>query len=114
MSKAKLEADQYKHLSADELKKVIKGYKSLSKSNSDIYNFLFTFTIMLVSTLLFLKVTVGILLSMTVIHYLVFWEFLHKYKKFKLVSDNDKEEVDEVIQILESHLETLENKKPLE
>jgi hypothetical protein len=51
---------------------------------------------------------------MTVIHYLVFWEFLHKYKKFKLVSDNDKEEIDEVIQILESHLETLENKKPLE
>jgi hypothetical protein len=114
MTKAQMEADQYKNLSADELKKVIKGYKSLSKSNSDIYNFLFTFIIMLVSTLLFLKVTVGILLLMTVIHYLVFWEFLHKYKKFKLVSDNDREEIDEVIQILETQLETLENKKPLE
>jgi hypothetical protein len=114
MTKAQMEADQYKNLSADELKKVIKGYKSLSKSNSDIYNFLFTFIIMLVSTLLFLKVTVGILLLMTVIHYLVFWEFLHKYKKFKLVSDNDRKEIDEVIQILETQLETLENKKPLE
>jgi hypothetical protein len=114
MTKSQMEADQYKNLSADELKKVIKGYKSLSKSNSDIYNFLFTFTIMLVSTLLFFKLTVGILLLMTVVHYLVFWEFLHKYKKFKLVSDNDREEIDEVIQILESQLETLENKKPLE
>ena len=107
MTKSQMEADQYKNLSADKLKKVIKVYKSLSKSNSDIYNFLFTFIIMLVSTLLFFKLTVGILLLMTVIHYLVFWEFLYKYKKFKLVSDNDREEIDEIIQILESQLENI-------
>jgi Ca2+/Na+ antiporter len=110
MTKSQMEADQYKNLSADKLKKVIKVYKSLSKSNSDIYNFLFTFIIMLVSTLLFFKLTVGILLLMTVIHYLVFWEFLYKYKKFKLVSDNEREEIDEIVQILESQLENLENK----
>ena len=110
MTKSQMEADQYKNLSADKLKKVIKVYKSLSKSNSDIYNFLFTFIIMLVSTLLFFKLTVGILLLMTVIHYLVFWEFLYKYKKFKLVSDNDREEIDEIVQILESQLENIENK----
>ena len=110
MTKSQMEADQYKNLSADKLKKVIKVYKSLSKSNSDVYNFLFTFIIMLVSTLLFFKLTVGILLLMTVIHYLVFWEFLYKYKKFKLVSDNDREEIDEIVQILESQLENIENK----
>jgi len=102
--KIQKEAEQYKDLSTKELKKVIKGYKSLSRSNSDIYNFLFTFLIMMVMTFLLFKVNVGILLLMTLIHYIFFWEYLHKYKKNKLVSDKDREEIDGVIKILEGYI----------
>jgi hypothetical protein len=103
-NKIQKEAEQYKDLSTKELKKVIKGYKSLSRSNSDIYNFLFTFSIMMVMTFLLFKVNVGILLLMTLIHYIFFWEYLHKYKKNKLVSDKDREEIDGVIKILEGYI----------
>ena len=30
------------------------------------------------------------------VHFLFFWEYLHKYKKFKLVSDEEKEEIEEL------------------
>ena len=103
--KVQKEADKYKNLSQGDLKKVIRGYKSLSRSNSDIYNFLFSFTIMMVMTILCFKITVGILFLMTLIHYLFFWEYLHKYKKSKLVSDEDKEEIDAVIKILEGYIQ---------
>ena len=48
------------------------------------------------------------------IYFLFFWEYLFKYKKFKLVSDEQKEEIDQIILILEDYLQEKENKKPLE
>jgi hypothetical protein len=42
MTKTQKEALRYKDLPTEKLKKVIRGYKSLSFSNSDIFNFLFT------------------------------------------------------------------------
>lgn len=114
MSKIRKEADKYKDLSEEELVKVIKGYKSLSKSNSDIYNFLFTFLVMMVSAYFFLDFTILNVSLLILVHYLFFWEYLHKYKKNKLVSDEEKEEIDEVINILEEFLKSKENKKPLD
>ena len=114
MLKSQKEAEQYKNLSTKELKRVIKTYKSLSRSNSDIDNFLFTFIIMMVSASLFMKLTVGSMLLLLIIHYLFFWEYLHKYKKSKLVSDEDKEEIDEIITILEGYLKERETKNPSE
>lgn len=114
MTKIRKEAELYKDLPIDELKKVIKSYKSLSKSNSDIYNFLFTFIIMMVSASFFMKLTFGSLFGLILFHYLFFWEYLHNYKKLKLVSDDDKEEIDEIILILEEYLKNKENKKPLD
>lgn len=108
------EAEKYKNLPTNELKKVIKSYKSLSKSNSDIYNFLFSFIIMIISAFFLMEVTIGLLLILMIFHYLFFWEYLHKYKKVKLVSDDDKEEIDEILIILEEYLRDKENKKPLE
>ena len=108
------EAKKYKNLPSNKLKKVIKSYKSLSRSNSDIYNFLFSLIIMIISAFFLMEVTIGLLLILMVIHYLFFWEYLHKYKKVKLVSDDDKEEIDEIIQILEDHLKERETKNPSE
>jgi hypothetical protein len=41
---------------------------------------------------------------MTFIHFVFYWEFLFKYKKFKLVSDEDKCDIDEIVKILELYL----------
>jgi hypothetical protein len=107
------EAEKYKDLPTKKLKRVIRVYKSLSRSNSDIYNFMFTFVIMMISAFIFIKMTSLTLLLLVLIHYLFFWEFLHRYKKIKLVSDEEREEVDQIIEILEEHLKSRENKKPL-
>ena len=114
MLKAHKEAEQYKNLSADELKKVIKKYKSLAKWNSDIYNFLLTMICMMLGAALFVDITIGTLTLLLIVHYLFFWEYLHKYKKSKIVSDQDREEIDEVVRILEEHLKDMETKKPLD
>ncbi len=55
-NKNQKEADLYKDLPEDELKKVIKKYKFLSKSNSDIVNFLFSLTCFGVPYFIFLGI----------------------------------------------------------
>ena len=113
-NKIQKEADLYKDLPTKELKKVIKKYKSLSRSNSDIVNFLFSLLSFGIPYFIFFGFSFTTILIFSVIHFLFFWEFLHKYKKFKLVSDEQKEEIDQIILILEDHLQEKENKKPLE
>ena len=113
-NKIQKEADLYKDLPEDELKKVIKKYKFLSKSNSDIVNFLFSLTCFGIPYFIFLGVSKLSIIVFLIVHLLFFWEYLHKYKKFKLVSDEDKKEIDDIILILEDNLKGKSNKKPLE
>ena len=112
MSTPREEAEKYKDSSIDQLRKVLKDYKSLSRSNSDISNFLWTFGFTILGSVLFLKITLGNFLLVTLFHYLFFWEYLHKYKGFKLVSDKDREEIDEIIEILEGYIKERETKNP--
>ena len=114
MTKVQQEAEKYKSLPTKKLKKVIRQYKSLSRSNSDIYNFLFSFIIMMLVFPFVMKINYLNITLLMIVHYLFFWEYLHKYKKSKLVSDKDKEEIDEVIRILETHLKERETKNPSE
>lgn len=114
MTNVEKEAEKYKNLPTKKLKQVIRQYKSLSRSNYDMYNFLFSFILMIIFGVLFLKITFLNLSLLILFHYLFFWEYLHKYKKFKLVSDEDKEEIDEIIKILESYLSERETKNPSE
>jgi hypothetical protein len=113
-NKIQKEADLYKDLPEDDLKKVIKKYKFLSKSNSDIVNFLFSLTCFGVPYFIFLGVSKMSIIIFLIVHLLFFWEYLHKYKKFKLVSDDDKKEIDDIVSILEDNLKSRSNKKPLE
>jgi hypothetical protein len=113
-NKIQKEADLYKDLSVNELKKVIRKYKSLSRSNSDIVNFFFTLLCFGIPYFIFIGFSISSIFVFLLVHFLFFWEYLHKYKKFKLVSDEEKEEIDQIISILEDHLEELENKKPLD
>jgi hypothetical protein len=111
-TKTQKEADLYKDLPTKKLKKVIRSYKSLAFSNSDIFNFLYTLVIMVGTAVLISGVNLVLLLVVGLVHYLFFWVYLHKYKKSKIVSDKDKEEIDEIIKILESHLKEQETKNP--
>lgn len=112
MDKIQKEAALYKDLPTKKLKKAIRSYKSLAFSNSDIFNFLYTLVIMVGTAVLISGFNLGLLLVVGLVHYLFFWEYLHKYKKSKIVSDKDKGEIDEIIKILESHLKEQETKNP--
>lgn len=114
MWKLREEAELYKDLPTKKLKKVIRQYKFLSFANSDIFNFIFSFFSILIPFLFLFNVTTLSLFCLVLFHYLFFWEYLHVYKKSKLVSNSDKKEIDRIIEMLEDYLEDSKNKKPLE
>lgn len=104
MSKIRKEAEFYKDLSEKKLKKVIRKYKFLSMSNTDIFNFMFFLITFGVPFLCVFGITITTIFFMILIHFVFYWEFLFKYKKFKLVSDDDRYEIDEIVKILEEYL----------
>ena len=109
MSKIRKEAESYKNSSYKELKKAIRQYKFLSIANTEIFNFLFYIVTFGIPFLCVFGITVNTLFFMFLIHFVFYWEFLFKYKKFKLVSDEEKREIDAIVEILEEYLK--ENKK---
>lgn len=111
MDKIRKEADLYKDLEPKELEKVIRTYKRLCMSNSHAYNFILTLSCMMIPYLIFWDINLISLLFVLLLHYLIFDKYLFEYKKWKIVSDEDREEMEEIILILE---ESLKNKKPLE
>jgi hypothetical protein len=113
-SKVEKEADLYKDLPTKKLKKIIRQYKFLSLSNSDIFNFVFTLVSFGVPYFILIGFTSVSIFFFILVHYLFYWEFLFKYKNFKLVSDEDKQEIDEIVKILDDHLKNRANKKPLD
>ena len=52
------EAELYKELPTKELKKVLRKYKFLSRSNSDLYNFIFTLMCVFIPYFIFFNVTI--------------------------------------------------------
>lgn len=111
MSKVRKEADLYKDLPTNKLKGVIRKYKFLSVANSDLFNFTFTLLTILIPYLIFFKVSIFGLSLLLLFHFIVYWEYLHKYKKKKLVSDVEKDEIDQIVEILEDHLKNREKQK---
>jgi hypothetical protein len=109
MTKIRKEAESYKDLPDKKLKKVIRQYKFLSMSNTEIFNFVFFLVTFAIPFLCIFGITLNTLFFMLLIHFVFYWEFLFKYKKFKLVSDEEKREIDAIVEILEGYLK--ENKK---
>jgi hypothetical protein len=112
MTKIEKEANLYKDLPTKKLKKVIFNYKILSYSNSDIFNFLYTLVIMVGMSLIIWGLNLNMLLLIGLVHYFFFWLYLHKYKNSKIVSDKDREEIDEIINILNQELNNRKTKNP--
>jgi hypothetical protein len=111
MTKIRKETEPYKDLPDKKLKKVIRQYKFLSMSNTEIFNFVFFLVTFAIPFLCVFGITLNTLFFMLLIHFVVYWVFLFKYKKFKLVSDEEKREIDEIIDILEELLKEKQNKK---
>lgn len=111
MSKVEEEVNLYKDLPTKKLKKVIRQYKFLSIANSDLFNFVFTYLCIFIPYLCFFEISTFGVFIVTLFHLIVYWEYLHKYKKSKLVSDEDKIEIDQIISSLKKHLETREKQK---
>lgn len=102
--KIEKEANLYKDLDPKELKKVIKGYKRLSFYNSEIFNFVVSLLCLIIPHVIFFKVTVLSLFLIVLVHYFLVWRYFYKHKSLKFVNDMDKEEIDEIITILEDNL----------
>jgi len=112
MTKIEKEANLYKNLPTKKIKKIIKDYKFLVFANSRNFNFIFTLICMLIPYLIFFIFSPLTLITLIVVHYFLFDVYLYERKSLKLVSDKDKNEMEEIIVILESFLKDKETKNP--
>lgn len=112
-NKIQKEADLYKDLSTLKLRRVIFTYKFLSLSNSRNSNFIITLLCVFIPYLIFVKFSLFTLALALLFHYLVFWKYLYEKKNSKLVTDEEKKEIDEIVDILVDNLKNRSNKKPL-
>jgi len=112
MSKIQKEAELYKDCSTPKLKRVILNYKLLSYSNSKNFNFFSTLFFMFVPFLVFFNLNIFSFFAIITVHYFFFYKFLYENKNIKIVSDKEKEEIDEVLKILNSYLKERETKNP--
>ena len=104
MKKVQKEANLYKDLPTKKLKKVIREYKFLVSANSRNFNFLFTLVTMLIPYLLVFPITPLTFILLIIVHYYLFDVYLFEQKNWKLVSDKEKNEMEQIVVILESFL----------
>lgn len=112
MTKVQKEANLYKDLPTKKLKKVIREYKFLISANSRKFNFLFTLFTMLVPYFLMFPITPLTFMLLIIVHYYLFDVYLFEQKGWKLVSDKEKNEMDQIVSILESYLDDRKTKNP--
>lgn len=103
MDKVQKEAEQYKNVSDSKLRRVILNYKLLSLSNSKNFNFIVTLILILIPYYIMCEITTFTITLVILSHYFIFHKYLFENKKWKLVSDEDRIEIDEIIEILESY-----------
>jgi hypothetical protein len=113
MLKAKKEASEFKNSSPIKLKIVRMIYRFLSYMNLDTVNFFFTFFVFGLLVFFFCDLTILTLLLFVIIHYFFFWKYIILNKKFKLVKDEDGEEIKQVILFLDEFIKKDKNKKPI-
>ena len=110
MSNIQKETEEYKNSSKSKLKKMIFFYKTLIFFNNEIFNFIFTLCCFFIPYLIFSGISTFNVILGLVVHYLFFWRFLYKKKNFKIVSDEDKYEMEEVVLILKTYLKNKTSK----
>lgn len=111
-SKIQKEANEYKDSSITKLRFVILIYKGLSFFSSREVNFIvsflhFGFLFFFVAKVNFFNVAIFILT-----HYFLFWRYVILKKNWGLVTPEEGEEIDQIVDILNGFLKDKKNKKP--
>ena len=100
------EAEEYKGYSKKRLKKVIATYKFFKLLNDDTLNFVFSFVMVLVPQILFFGINLGTVTFSIIFHFFVVWQIAVKKYKLKLVKDEEKEDIEDILTILNDYLKS--------
>ena len=100
------EAENYKNYSKKDLKKVIATYKFFKLLNDDTLNFVFSFVLVLLPQVLFFGVSLGSFIFSVIFHFFVVWQIAVKTYKLKLVKDEEKEDIEDILTILNDYLKS--------
>jgi len=112
MSKIKKEAELYKNSSSNKLNRVILNYKFLSFANSKNFNFIITLLFLLIPYFIICKINLFTLTLIILSHFFIFWKYLYEKRNWKMVSDEEKEEIEQIIEILETYKNDRNKKTP--
>ena len=100
------EAEVYKNYPKKRLKKVIATYKFFKLLNDDTLNFVVSFILVLLPQVLLFGFTTGVIIMSILFHFLFVWKIVIEKYKFKLIKDNERKEIDEVLSILNDYLKS--------
>lgn len=100
------EAENYKNYSKKDLKKVIATYKFFKLLNDDTLNFVFSFVMVLIPQILFFGINLGTVTFSIIFHFFVVWQIAVKTYKLKLVKDEEKEDIKDILSILNDYLKS--------
>jgi hypothetical protein len=104
MNNLNKEIDLYKDLKKNELKKVIRQYKFLSFTNSELFYFLYTFLICGLVFFFFVEISLKNVFVLVLFHYIFMWELIYNLTKFRSTDKKEKKEIDQIIHTLEKYL----------
>jgi len=109
MSKAEKEAYEYENSSLIRLRFVIFAYKFLRFFGKEEVDFILSLTPYFITYVLFVNQNLTTLILAIVIHYFFIWKFVRVKLKLKLVTDEEMEEIKEIIPILEGFIKNRKN-----
>ena len=98
----------YKKFSKSQLKKEIVIHNFLIIMNDDFINFIVSLILILTPSFIFYGISFSSFLVLTLIHFIFVWLLLVKKYNFKLISDKDKNELEEVLLVLNQLLKEKE------
>lgn len=104
MMNPKDESDLYKDLPKEKLRKIIRQYKFLSFTNSELYYFLYTILTFGGTFLFFFGISINSIFFMLLFHYIICWEIMYRSTNRQSTDKKEKEEIDKIIEILQKHL----------
>ena len=101
MSKPQKEAYEYKDSPTVKLRLVLFTYKFLYFCSKEPIDFTISLIPFVIGYLVFFSIGLFTFLMTIALHYFIIWEYVRNYCGIKLGSDKDREEIKEIIPILE-------------
>jgi hypothetical protein len=98
------EYEKYNKLTSKNLKKEVRIFNFLLKMNNNKINFLISYILILSPTFLIYGINILYFIFLTLLHYFFVWCFLIKKTGFKLISDDEKKEIEQSIDIINNIL----------